>query len=121
MVRTLRRRVRPFPPRTRRPGKGRYNDWYREPPSRPHLCVNAVLRGDRLIEGRIVVPSACNIPEIALPKCLAREASTSGKCLNRHFVEAFALCLGSPTKGAVDGIRHIADCVLHAFIVGNAG
>src|SRR5580698_5550312 len=37
------------------------------------------------------------------------------------FVEAFTLGTRSPAKGFIQVIRHIADCVLHTLIVGNAG
>jgi len=77
--------------------------------------------GDGLIEGGILAPSASNVAEIALPDCLPCKASTSSEGLNRNFVQALSLSLRRPAKSGIDGIWHVTDRVLHAYILGNAG
>jgi hypothetical protein len=44
-----------------------------------------------------------------------------GQSFNRHFVQTLPLFLCAPTEFGVQRFRHIANRVLHALMVGNAG
>jgi len=57
----------------------------------------------------------------ALPAALSGNASAPGQGFNRYLIQALAPLTGGPAKGLVQTIRHFADGVLHASIVGVAG
>jgi len=80
-----------------------------------------MLRGNRTVELRVIAPGAGNVAEVALWAPSTCNSSTSRQGFNRNFVQAFTLLASSPAESLVQGIRHIADRILHAFIVGNAG
>ena len=103
------------------PGKGRCSDSRRAPASPPHLFVNGVLRGHGLIKGGIFASGAYDIAEVAQSAAPLRNANAPGQGLKRYFVQAFILFTGSPAKSFVQSFRHVADSVLHAYIVGIAG
>ena len=73
------------------------------------------------VESRIFAPGAGYVAEIALPAALPSNPSTAGKGFNRYFVQAFALLTGGAAKSFVQSMRHVANSVLHAYIVGVAG
>src|SRR5215469_4927705 len=115
------RRVQPSLPRVHSPSKGPCSDSCRAPASPPHLFVNSVLRVHGLVKGGVFAPGACDIAEVAQSVVLAADASAPGQGFNCHFVQAFVLLMGSPAKSFVQNIRHVANSVLHANIVGIAG
>src|SRR5215469_16803096 len=115
------RRVQSSLPPVHSPGKGPCSDSCRAPASPPHLFVNGVLRVHGLVKGGIFAPGACDIAEVAQSAALAANASAPGQGFNRHFVQTFVLLTGSSAKSFVQTIRHVADAVLHAYIVGIAG
>ncbi len=59
--------------------------------------------------------------EIALPVAIPGNASTPGQGFDRYLIQAFAPLARGPAKRFVQSIRHIADGVLHASIVGSVG
>jgi hypothetical protein len=89
--------------------------------SPPHSIVNGVLGDEGGIEFGIFAPSACNVGEITLLARLWGNGDATSQHLNCHFVQALALFPGSAAKCPVEVARDIADRVLHALIVGNAG
>jgi len=62
----------------------------------PHIHVNRILSGQCAIEGWILSPGGLDVPEIALRRSLAGNASATRQSFNCYFVETLAL-LSRPT------------------------
>jgi hypothetical protein len=67
------------------------------------------------------MPGSRDIAEVALAASALTEASAAGQGLNRHVVQAFALLSGRAAKRGVQRVGYVADGILHAYSVGNAG
>ncbi len=80
-----------------------------------------MLRGNCFIEGGIREPSSGDIAKIALWTRLFGHPRTPGQGLNRDIIQTLASLLSSSAKSFVQSVGNIADGVLHASIVGNAG
>jgi hypothetical protein len=89
--------------------------------SRALLFVNLILRGQCAVESCIFAPCACDVTEIALPAALTGNADAAGKGFNRHFIQAFALGVGCLAKSFVQGVRYVANGVLHTFVLESVG
>src|SRR5581483_10906401 len=89
--------------------------------SPPQFLVHAVLRCHCAIEFGVFSPASRDVLQIALPNVGLRQANAAGQGLNGYFVEAFAPLARRPAKSRIQRVRYVADGILHALIVGNAG
>jgi hypothetical protein len=87
----------------------------------PKLLVNRVLRSQRALESGIFSPRSRDIAEIAVAASALADSSTEGQSLNCYFIQALALLASFAPKGRIQRVWYVADGILHAYIVGNAG
>ena len=89
--------------------------------STPHLLVNRVLRCNGSFKSGIFSPASGNIAQVALAHLGVAQAESASKGLDCHFVQALALLPGRIAESGIEILRHIANRILNANIVGSAG
>jgi hypothetical protein len=89
--------------------------------SPPHLLVNGVLRYEGAFKGGIVFSASGNISQIALLHSGLAQSESASQGFDRNFIQALALFACRNTERSIEIVRHIANGILHADIVGIAG
>ena len=89
--------------------------------SPPKALVNRILFSECLVELGVVLPFTGEIPEVATADTRRGEAGIPAQRLEHDLIQAGATFPGPAAKDAVEKCRYVAEGILHAVNVGNAG